>query len=472
MSLSIHIKYWLALTIGLVTFTLPSYAEQSGSGLEDRDTSKYKLIFTDANPIRFTFQTFNKPVKAYDTNGKDLQFKNKIEFERIDFFKLVNFQGITCKSNIKFDGTKFHDNAIFTYLKADSSISIVNAEFIKEVNFTESKFGPEKETISKCCTKTDSTATDFSNTFFWGDAIFYKSKFFNNTSFNKAIFHKDADFRESTFFLRADFRGAIFKNHVDFENTNFKNNIYFSGSKFMNGVDLTLVTMCDSTKIYFTKETFFQPGKLKIPYESIRKRLVFDTTNNKSENEYNDIEHFYRHLKDNYKTQGDMVAANDVMYDLAGKQHHYLTGVNWLINEVYGWTFGWGYTPLRFIFIILIPWLFFHCLWYHKFFHRVVILLDKSLTSEIKETLTHPKYDDSDVSDLLNKPTRIFYALYFSTVVLISPIFKKEWIVREEPLFFYYVFAEWLLGIICFIIFVICVKSNQFDNIKDILRII
>ena len=152
------------------------------------------------------------------------------------------------------------------------------------------------------------------------------------------------------------------------------------------------------------------------------------------------------------------------------------------MHKIYGITFGWGYKPMRFMFTCLSIALVFLLIFYWFFYHRIAILLDKKLTNEdimilcmgaeAKKILYFKCYNHLKYSKkIFNFLMRLCHVAYFSISVLVSLRFKKEWITKEDNLFFYWVIAEWFIGIVLYIVFVYNVQSGQFDNIRDLLQL-
>ena len=75
----------------------------------------------------------------------------------------------------------------------------------------------------------------------------------------------------------------------------------------------------------------------------------------------------------------------------------------------------------------------------------------------------------------INRLTRYWHALFFSTSVLLGIRFKKEWTkdlpenILGRKSFIYFVTFEWALGIILFVVFALLVKGIRFSFIKDLL---
>lgn len=366
----------------------------------------------------------------------------------------------------------------------------------------------------------------FINSMFGGKTIYNNSTFCKKAYFNNAIFKEDTKFNGSVFLGNVDFSGATFSGSTDFSNiqfgsVNFENTVFlkevnFAGVFFENGVDLRRSDLI-KTKIFIDHHTNFPcekllvywsqlkghlavndnscpsfierekikntikklnliqhyfPERLVVKNDSITTKLIknkscFDSLSIKLNRErYELTEIFYNRLRDNYLAQNEKLSADEVMYELASKRQEYLGEFWW---RLYGWCFGWGYKPMRFALMVFLgPILLFAVLWYRKYYHRVLLIVDHSLSEEKKSMLRNSTERSGAFKDTILF-ARWLHVLYFSAFVLLSIRFEKEWIEKNDRAFLYWVFSEWCVGLILYVVFFTFVKSHDFGYVKGLL---
>ena len=533
-------KYFSAITLLLQLILFPSlvvyannptewpYGGKSDASRKEPWMDQVPLNFTQ--PADFTGSTFkgaadftgSKFKGAADFTGS--KFKGNVYFTDSTFKGNVDFRESTFTGNVDFTGLKFTGDAYFSGSTFKGTADFRLLTFPRDAYFTGSKFKGAANFTSSTFTGN----VDFRQLTFTRDADFTGSTFKGAADFTESTFKDEVNLKDVRFEKLVDFSGTTFKDGVNLENIKFEKSVNFSGTKFEKGVDLRR-TYLEKATILIDHNTFFPNGTFHADWTTLQGRLEInkesfpsffklneknnefkfyklESTKQKTKNTETRLAHiiaqrdslamvmtqeqykltkiFYERLRDNYLAQNDKNSADAVMYELAEKRLESLSGFSWLVWWIYKWTFGWGYKPWQFLLIgfviVVLP---FSLLWYMRFYHRVAVLMDKSLSDEEKKQLANPEalrqrkrlnirytvYKHDDISELIPFFTRLGHALFFSMSVLLSIRFKKEWFDRSDRAFYICVVAEWLLGIVLFILFAILVKSNQFDNVKGLL---
>jgi len=219
-------------------------------------------------------------------------------------------------------------------------------------------------------------------------------------------------------------RGTTFKKEIDFRQSNF-----------------------DSVTVIYSEDITFPEGELRFYWEqfegkdSLRIKLRNPPADSLKDEHYTRIEIIYHKLRNNFITQGDKASEDDVMYELAWQRDEIL---NEFDQQLYGIFFGYGYQPWRFLLFIVSPLIIiFAGVWYW-FYYAIVIFINPNLFSEnvVALELKHKdKYllrtkntqrvnlqftDFSYALNDINRLTRYWHALFFSTSVLLGIRFKKD----------------------------------------------
>lgn len=443
-------------------------------------------------------------------------FKQQADFKHAQFSNVADFWYAQFSDDAFFTETQFLSLANFSTAQFSRGVEFSVAQFSDEVVFMETHFSGD---------------ADFSAAQFSKKADFRKSQFSKEAGFSVAQFLGEAVFMETHFSGDADFSAAQFSGDADFENAVFDTTFNVAGTKFEKGTDLRRTNLSKSI-IFFDHHTFFPSGTLNVNWNQLQGRLFFhnpscpsywkwtaaktkvtnldsleqhlpetliaksdgirkdhkqakaelDTLTSLLNLEQHDLtKTFYYRLRDNYLAQDDQASADKVMYELASKRAEYLREPLWVL---YGWFMGWGYKPLRFVLtVFLFVVLPFSFLWYKRFYHRVVPLV-ANLNEEQKKLLSNPSslqqktflkifkyktYNHREASETANFLARLWHVVRFSSSVLFSIRFNKDWIEMEDRAFLTWVTAEWALGIGLYVTFAILVKSYEFGYVKGLL---
>lgn len=402
----------------------------------------------------------------------DSQFLNIADFASVHFSQQAIFEGSQFSQVAYFRSSHFSKKAYFQHSKFSDKANFSRSQFLDNADFRSSEFSV--------------------------DAEFGESDFLGMVDFGESEFLGMADFKYSQFSQVTDFGESIFSDKVNFDNTSFDSDLIIAGTRFEKGLDLRRTNL-SKAKIFFDHHTFFPPGTLYVNWSQLKKHLHIAATSCPSygyiqffedaditafslkepphslsqafdKERYDLTEIFYHRLRDNYLAQSDRFSADAVMYELASKRSEFLQEPLWVL---YGWFMGWGYKPLRFVltvFLIVIP--FFAFIWYNFFYHRVAPIIGSSLTKKQKRQLedaSRPKpYDHRLAEYEVNGLARLWHVVYFSTSVLLSIRFKKEWIEQDDRAFLTWVTIEWALGIGLYVLFVVLVRSYQFGYLKGL----
>ena len=411
---------------------------------------------------------------------------NSTAFNSIANFRDAKFEGKTSFMNAIFDGkaefdyTTFDSHTFFTRATFDRVVSFGNATFDGRANFVNATF----DTLSFFEFATFYGKAYFSDAAFDGEAFFRDAIFYDDAYFNSAAFDGEAYFGDAIFYGDAIFQKAVFKGVVNFTNSTFKKEIELRQSNF------------DSLGIIYLEDIKFFEGKFLFYWEqfkgkdSQRIKLVDSPADSLKDEHYTRIEIIYHKLRDNFIAQADKASADDVMYELAWQRAEILKEFHW---QMYGVFFGYGYQPWRFLLFVVLPLiLIFAGVWYW-FYYAILVFINPGLFPKISDAgnlkqkdkhllrtknTKHIKLQITDFSYVLNnmnRLTRYWHALYFSTSVLLGIRFKKEW-TKDHPdnilgrkSFIYFVTFEWALGIMLFVVFALLVKGIRFSFIKDLL---
>lgn len=437
----------------------------------------------------FVYSHFSK--EAYFTHSQFLQeatfiyshFSKDAIFIDSQFLNTANFASVHFSQQAIFGGSQFSQVAYFR-----------NSHFSKKAYFGHSKFS-DKANFSRSQFLDNA---DFRGSEFSVDAEFGESEFLGMVDFGESEFLGMADFKYSHFSKATDLEESIFLGKIDLENTSFDGNLIIAGTRFEKGLDLRRTNL-GKAKIFFDHHTFFPPGTLYVNWSQLKKNLHIAATSCPSygyiqffedaditafslkepsdslsqafdKERYDLTEIFYHRLRDNYLAQSDRSSADAVMYELASKRSEFLQEPLWVL---YGWFMGWGYKPLRFVlmvFLIVIP--FFAFIWYNFFYHRVAPIIGSSLSKkqkrQLEDTSRLKPYDHRLAEYEVNGLARLWHVVYFSTSVLLSIRFKKEWIEQDDRAFLTWVTIEWALGIGLYVLFVVLVRSYQFGYLKGL----
>ena len=227
--------------------------------------------------------------------------------------------------------------------------------FNKRANFVEAKFD---------------SAANFVGATFDDAASFEGAKFDGVANFKVAKFDGEAFFVLATFDDSAYFYKAKFDGVADFVQTRFRGTVSFLSTDFRQGVDFRQASF-DSVQTHYLENITFPEGELRFYWhqfqgqDSLRIKVHLPEFTSKKEH-HTRIEIIYHRLRDNFLAQKDKSSADAVMYEL-GWQKAEILGEFWW--KMYGWIFGWGYQPWRFLLFVVLPVIVgFAVFWYFKYY--------------------------------------------------------------------------------------------------------
>ena len=522
---------YLSITLLLAVIILPlsiAYAKNPTEWLfgGKQDTLKIET-WTDHAPMKFKQKAdFSGTEFSKEADFSGVEFPKEAVFLRAKFSKKANFLGAEFSKEAVFTVADFSNVADFSGAEFSNLAYFAGAQFSNLAEFLGAQFSnvADFSKVHFC------NVADFSGVQFTKKVDFLWAEFSKEADFSGAQFSNVANFSGAQFCNVADLSRAQFSNVVNFENSVFDTTLNIARTRFEKGVDLRR-TNISKAEVLYDHHTFFPSGTLKVYWSQLEGHLSlhdsscpsyrkwksikahikkldslqqhlpdilaakresigielntakadFDSlTTLLNKERYDLTEIFYHRLRDNYLAQNDRSSADAVMFELASKRAESLKEPLW---RLYGLFMGWGYKPLRFVIsvflLIVIP---FAILWYMRFYHRVLpIFSEISHPQQIqirnkpllkKTILKYIHFHISNhpiVSGSVNLPARIMHVLHFSTAVLLSIRFKKEWINMTDRAFLSWVIAEWVLGIALYITFAILVKSYEFGYVKGLL---
>lgn len=426
---------------------------------------------------------FNKPV-VFD----NMSFDKIAVFDEARFYVAANFRSTIFYVTAFFISARFDSLANFIHAKFISSAVFHDAKFYDKVEFDDSIFNSEANfNYAKFYNGAEFSDVKFDSLSLFMNTRFYKEAEFNNVVFNDATvfiftrFDSLADFSDtefynmitfgySTFDGLADFRFAEFNGEISFTGTTFNGRLDLSSTSFNSGLDIRRTSLGGVNTIFIDHRTEFPIGDLRLYWDqfkardSLRLRLSPSEVENSRLNKehFQKVETFYHRLRDNFTAQGDLASADAVMYELGWQKQEIYGFFSWegFKQTLYGWFFGWGYRPWKFLAFVIVPVIVgFAGLWYGKFY----TVLENAIYHNELELATE-RIGSQEGSFFL----KVWHSVLFSASALLGLRFQKAWILKHKS-FLFWVTLEWVVGIGLFVLFALLVKSNQFEYIKGLL---
>lgn len=457
--------------------------------LNFHDSTNFELVNLDA------IVNFNKAIFFQYANFNEAIFR-RVDFSNANFKGIANFHSANFKESASFRKAIFSQKAIFVLAVNSLKVNFDEAIFTSTADFSGSPFKQasfRKTTFSQQAIFTPVIFHKNSHVIFEGNAFFNEAIFDSTVHFIKTIFKKDANFKKTIFsqtaifdsttfsgqanfdnstFIQspkftetifshdANFTGATFSEKAEFEQCWFGKTIGLAHTSFEKSVDFRRAKFDSVETIFVDHHTNFPDGDLYLYWdqfkgkENLRVRLKDAPCD--SVEHYQRIETFYQRLRDNFLAQGNKASADDVMYELGWQRQEIVGGFWWTL---YGWFFGWGFKPWRFLAFLVLPIIIgFSILWgtrYIEAFEKVIF----------KDVLTDANKLTKQEKSWLQRSTQ---SLFFSASVLLGFRFKKNWIIKHHH-FLFWVWVEWSIGIGLYVAFALLVKGSRFDVIKGLL---
>ena len=285
----------------------------------------------------------------------------------------------------------------------------------------------------------------------------------------------------------ADFGETVFNKRVTFDGCTFNGELDIQATKFNKGLDLRWSHFFQLKKLVIDKETEFEIGKFLGEWDQIKGRSKpkigvddFYALHEPAKNNYKTLKQFYNKLRDNYLAQGDKTSADEVMYELAWQRDIHLQEFWW---KVYGWTFGWGYRPWKFLLYVVFPIiLIFTFIWYRFYYGLIFLILNEKIQLNPERKTVRPFLS---FQPFRTKKTwtsyssvpfiyKFLHTLSFSADVLLRFRWKSKW--SDIPFdkehryksFPWVVGTQFFLGFGLYIAFAILVKGSSFQFIKGL----
>jgi uncharacterized protein YjbI with pentapeptide repeats len=477
-------------------------------GLPDptRKTNLYEKIpltfHNDAYFVKAQFQSIA------DFSGA--HFQRDADFRVAQFQELANFLGTYFHGPAIFLNSRFSDKVYFTS-RFDSLADFSIIHFGKDAWFQDVQFWGEASffnvqfnSVADFPRVLFNGSADFSRTRFSALVNFVDTQFKNSTLFQEAKFEGRADFRNANFKGEVNFRDAHFHEEIDFYGTTFGKAINFERTNFSQGVDFRR-SKFDFVKLIYLYGIKFPEGKLYLYWDQFKatdglRIKLYNAPNEKvladsTKEHYQRIETIYYLLRDNFLKQNDKASADAVMFELGWQREEIKKEFLW---KVYGWIFGYGYQPWRFLLLVATIAMGFSFVWYFKYYGIVAIILNendvgrtvfkflgskegkplnktigiKGIGITIKgEVFNHDGLSTYSISQL----HRIWHVVFFSFAVLLGVRWKREWSdIKYNGMFGANTFLrlvtiEYVLGLCLYIAFAVLVQSSRFDYIKGLL---
>jgi uncharacterized protein YjbI with pentapeptide repeats len=456
-------------------------------------------------------------------SGSDFQRTSfdSMRFQNAHFDRETSFDLVRCHF-ATFERAVFDSQVVFVLMDLETS-------YFREASFHTAQFSiGSSAAFSDFEGASFKGIADFSHNFFLHNVSFLgthfdSSAYFNKAHFSNVDFHK-ARFRDASFssawfrhvnfsdahFANVSFSGAEFDSLTDFSNAeiegypNFegailRGTIVLSGTRFLSGIDLRRAELDSVDEIYVDDHFYYPPGKFLVKWEQISGRILLFVDNvyeslqvysSGRKDLYSRIDIVYQRLRDNYLALNDPASADAVMFELGQQRAAILREPHWI---AYGWLFGFGYQPWRFLLYVVLPLiLLFAGIWYHLYYEIVMRIVDEKIDAKYdarKDELAFAtkespllfwgmfkRYDHRHSATGLDFLARYWHVLYFSASVLLGIRIKKEWIQAVPPSdqpgrksFLRMLTFQWLLGIGLYVAFALLVKGSHFDLVKGLL---
>jgi hypothetical protein len=196
--------------------------------------------------LRLADATFTGPVvvrSANDTSVK-VQFNNSVDFGRSQFQGAVDFADTQFAGVTRFDNVTFNTAATFANTVFESSSNFSKARFVEDGVFSRAEFlGNADFTLVTYRKKADFqkkrfTTSAFTGSRFEGEADFNGSEFRQDADFTNVNFRAKANFRE-TVFSGVIYAGAQFAGAADFFKARFDQDAFFSSTTFQQNATFT-----------------------------------------------------------------------------------------------------------------------------------------------------------------------------------------------------------------------------------------
>ncbi len=422
------------------------------------------LIFLS---LQFTFAQEKNPTQWPYGGMPDESRKDEFWMVKppLNFHRKADFGGVTFSQSAYFREAKFDSIADFGGATFSQFTDFQEAAFSQFADFREAKF----DSIANFVGPTFSQKADFSWAAFSRDASFSFATFIQDVYFHGATFAQDANFNQATFSKETNFTRATFKEIPIMDQCRFGKILRLGSINFEKGVDFRRAIFDSVETIYVSHQTTFPEGKLHLYWdqfkgtENLRIRLVERSILNlyDEKEHYQRIETLYHRLRDNFLAQGNKVSADAVMYELGWQKKEIYAYWSWVVikQTMYGWFFGWGYQPWRFLVFVVVPIIIaFAILWQKRYFSAFEKVIFKDVLSDANALSEQGK----------SVLQRSMQSLYFSASVLLGIRLKKNWLIKHNN-FLVWVCVEWTLGIGLYIMFALLVKGSRFDVIKGLL---
>ncbi len=371
------------------------------------ENNRYDEALMSEVPLIFKNKVNFKNSNFYNTaNFTGSRFETKVDFSKTTFYQQANFEYAHFNDSTIFDSTEFHSIANFKEAIFNGNIKLRIVKFDSIANFNRTQFNTPNEIISLFPGTQFISSAFFGGAQFEKDVYFYYTKFYgladfqdaefkgnfnfrdgysrpaNNTDLSLYYSFSNLNFKQARFYKKTEFRNVQFRDSVNFDYAEFndqvrideaqfdkpvsfrgcffKKSIDLSFCKFDGSLDFTGANFDSVTSIVFHNISF-PKGRFYCSWDQFKGsdslRITSPSAWTKSHYyeerlwAYKSMENIYNLLRDNFIAQNDKETADAVSYELAWQREEILQEFWW---KIYGWLFGWGYQPWKFLIYIMI----------------------------------------------------------------------------------------------------------------------
>jgi uncharacterized protein YjbI with pentapeptide repeats len=273
------------------------------------------------------------------------EIRGNLNFNKVNFSENIIISNTSIIRGVDFSYARFNKKADFSDSRFEGPANFDDCEFMCEANFPSAKFGS-----SATFSRTQLNEADFQNSQFRGIAIFERTtfhekpnfgftKFFSTTNFISAIFKDGASINNAEFERGFNFRNASLNGTrtIYFDQTVIRDTGILTGATLVGYLNLTNMNIqrIDLRNLNFAKNAIiFLKGT---QFDSI----ILDF--NLAKNYLNYDREVFSALVDNFKNQGDFIAANECYYQLRSLDKNNMN----ILDYFKKYSYGYGVKPLR-----------------------------------------------------------------------------------------------------------------------------
>ncbi len=411
------------------------------------------VVLTDLVDVTTTQVEINVPISiVYSTFQGTLLAGSNIRPHSLTFLSTVNFKHTTFASDAIFAGTEFRNGAGF-----------IDATFLGQADFTQASFAngasfvnTDFEGQSSFLLADFAMGADFTSSQFKQPAIFSMAQFETGTDavFLDTHFESQAWFDKAHFGGTATFSQAGFAKNVSFNQTKFQQGANFGNADF-TGVAVISLENAESTVIDL-ENVKLSPRSLNLnntEYERLTDTtfdVAFLDTRAASPETYTQLEN-------NFRAQGQLSLANDVLYQQNVSEREPKPGLLQLLELVFlDWPFGYGVKPWHTLLASVILILVFAAFYYSDGVIRLAPLAppkprERKFAIRLRDLPLAREGEFPNLESPMRKPCREFPRLnhVWQAILFSFSVFTKMgWGERVATRRTKIVILEWLIGLV------------------------